>query len=165
MSAEWVQGVSLVVQIVTALAIVMGAWQLLFHGRQMHRDFEMLYVERYWHIMDNRSTEWRNGGELQPSDRGVVQDYLQLCEDEIDLRKLGRVTDNTWGFWANAIVAQTKSGPYSDELATSDSSLYPRLRGLLKSRDTLTSTATDKEKAKAAEPLDENWMWRKIHGL
>jgi hypothetical protein len=164
-SADWVQGVSLAVQILTAFAIVMAAWQLLFHSRQMHRDFEMLYVERYWRIMDNRSTEWRNGGDLQPSDRGVVQDYLQLCEDEIDLRKLGRVTDNTWGFWANAIVAQTKSGPYAHELATSDLSLYPHLRELVTNRNSLATSATQKTITKATDPLEKNWVRRKAHGL
>ena len=148
---------SVVIQGITALAFVLAAWQLLFHGRQMHRDFEMLYVERYWKIMDERSPEWRNNGELQPRDHSLVQDYLQLCEDEIDLRKLGRVTDSTWEFWARAIVGQTSEWPYAGELEDSAPHRYPRLRTLLDSNKG--------DRSKAMDPLGHRWLWRKSHGL
>ncbi|MBK5237488.1 MAG: hypothetical protein JJE28_00050 [Actinomycetales bacterium] len=107
--------------------------------------------------MDQRSPEWRNNRELQPRDHSLVQDYLQLCEDEIDLRKLGRVTDNTWEFWATAIVSQSQDWPYGDELNQSNLHTFPSLRTLLAAHENSDSMAMD--------PLKRNWIWRKSHGL
>ncbi|WP_425843683.1 hypothetical protein [Agrococcus sp. TSP3-2-1] len=36
-----------VLQCVTLVAVLLAAWQVLFHSRQMHRDFEAVYVQRY----------------------------------------------------------------------------------------------------------------------
>jgi hypothetical protein len=94
---EWF---SLAVDAITALAIVFAAWQLLSHSRQMHRELEGLYVQRYWELMDQRSESFIVEGDPRPRDRRVIHAYLQLCEDEIDLRRLGRLTDNTWKFCA-----------------------------------------------------------------
>ena len=78
----------------------------------MHRDLEMLYVQRYWALMDARSVHWVLDRNPTPEDRVVVRGYLQLCEDEIDLRRLGRVTDNTRGFWDESMLSQLHDPPY-----------------------------------------------------
>ena len=105
-----------IVQTLTALAIVFAAWQLLFHSKQMHRDFELLYVQRYWQLMDRRSPAFALERDPTDADRLAIRAYLQLCEDEVDLRRLGRVTDNTWGFWSRSIISQAGEAAYSSEL-------------------------------------------------
>ncbi|SLM95669.1 hypothetical protein FM106_10040 [Brachybacterium faecium] len=80
------------------LSIVFAVTQIVAQTRQMHRDFEALYVEWYWALMDRRSGEFERGGKPRKEDRLVIHQYLQLCEDEIDLRGEGRVTNDTWGF-------------------------------------------------------------------
>jgi hypothetical protein len=74
--------------------------------QQSHRAFENLYVQRFWTILDEFSdtatlsqdlTEWSN------SDRAVAVNYIRLCEDQLDMRRLGRVTHDTWEFWSSAI--------------------------------------------------------------
>ena len=30
----------------------------------------------------------------------AYQDYINFCCDQIELRELGRITDNTWDFWS-----------------------------------------------------------------
>ncbi|GHD81932.1 hypothetical protein CLV85_0133 [Salinibacterium amurskyense] len=142
---------SSIVQGVTALAIIFAAWQLLFHSRQMHREFEQLYVTRYWVLMDQRSAGFTITGRARKEDRPVVRGYLQLCEDEIDLRRLGRVTDNTWEFWAGATLDQVAAPAYSKELATLRRDDYQLLRELIRTE--------------GADPLRRNWLWRKTHGL
>lgn len=140
----------------TFVAIGLAGWQLLFHSRQMHRDFEMLYVQRYWAIMDKRRPEWRNNPightTLHPEDEVLIRDYLQLCEDEVDLRSLGRVTDSTWGFWATAISSQTASAPYEKFLTCDPEStlLYPSLTRF---------------KHTGEDPLKRGKSWRMFHGL
>jgi hypothetical protein len=103
---------SIAIQTVTLVAIILAAWQLLFHSKQMHRDFEVLYVQRYWDLMDKRSFSFSIDQVPSDGDRVVIRGYLQLCEDEIDLRRLGRVSDNTWGFWGGAILSQVSANGY-----------------------------------------------------
>lgn len=67
--------VGVIVQIVTCLAILFAAWQLMFHARQMHRDFEMLYVQRYWELMDRRSDVLITQGTTSNPDRVVALAY------------------------------------------------------------------------------------------
>lgn len=143
---------SIIVQALTAMAIVFAAWQLLFHSRQMHRDFELVYVQRYWELMDRRSASLALEGLPRRRDRTVIRSYLQLCEDEIDLRRLGRVSDNTWRFWATSIVEQASTEPWAAEIAKLGSSQYPLLRKLI-------------ESDVAYDPLEHSWVWRKLHGL
>ncbi|MEO8262345.1 MAG: hypothetical protein ABI566_07220 [Pseudolysinimonas sp.] len=127
--------IGIVLQAATALAIVIGAWQLLFHSRQMHRDFESLYVERYWQIMDRRSNDWILKGKTKPEDETIIRQYLQLCEDEIDLRELGRVSDGTWKFWADAIRMQAGVEPYVSTLRKLGTRAYPSVSRLMREPD------------------------------
>lgn len=143
---------SAIVQAFTALAIIFAAWQLMFHSRQMHRDFELLYVQRYWELMDRRSPEFALECEPTPDDRLVIRAYLQLCEDEVDLRRLGRVTDNTWKFWSRSIVEQASAPAYAEELKRVGADRYSLVRRLMASRA-------------AHDPLGRSWLWRKVHGL
>ncbi len=142
---------SILIQSFTAIAIVFAAWQLLFHSRQMHREFEHLYVARYWELMDQRSARFSCGGRPKKSDRRVVRGYLQLCEDQIDLRRLARITDNTWGFWCGAILDQVVEEAYALELHAVDGAELPNLRELIRSG--------------GADPLAQRWTGRKLHGL
>ena len=109
MTGTWLDVVSVVVQFLTFVGIALAALQLFFQGRQIHRDFDALYVRRYWELMDMRSKQWVLKGKLKPGNEKVVRGYLQLCEDEIDLRRLGRVTDSTWHFWDLAIREQLRA--------------------------------------------------------
>lgn len=141
-----------IVQALTAVAIIFAAWQLLFHSRAMHREFELLYVERYWALMDRRSEQFALTGNPDDSDRLVIRGYLQLCEDECDLRGLGRVTDNTWSFWGISIATQLGEASYGHELELAEQSLYPQVRAILSS-------------AGKKDPLRWGWFRRKVHGL
>lgn len=129
----WVDYVSLVISGVTALSIFAAAVQIVAQSRQMHRDFEALYVGRYWSLMDLRSMKFTRGGTPRRKDIEVIHRYLQLCEDQIDLRKRGRVTTNTWHFWEQSIRAQVSSPHYKLTLRGSMDDEYPSLRWLMKS--------------------------------
>lgn len=143
---------SLILQVATLIAVVVAAWQLLFHSRQMHREFEALYIARYWELMDRRSIRWVVADQPSRSDLVVARGYLQLCEDEIDCRRIGRVTDGTWAFWRTAIITQVADPHYWRVLASTPTSDYPLLRELM--RVGLTYN-----------PLLHRWFWRKTHGL
>ena len=143
---------SLILQVATLVAVIVAAWQLLFLSRQMHRDFEALYVQRYWTLMDQRTRGFVLAGAPRRADRIVILSYLQLCEDEIDCRRIGRVTDSTWNFWRSAILAQVSEAPYADVLDSLPIDRFPQLRGLL------SDTAIH-------DPLAWKWPRRAFHGL
>jgi hypothetical protein len=145
-----VSALSLIVQTITLIAIVIGGWQLLVQNRQIHRDFESMYVQRYWTIMDRRSRTWTLEGQYDSEDRVIARQYLLLCEDEIDLRARGRITDATWAFWGDAILTQATAAPYAAELTSSAPDEYLGLRAFLESK---------------GDPLHHQLFWRRSHGL
>ncbi|OFU57155.1 hypothetical protein [Corynebacterium sp. HMSC11E11] len=85
------------------------------------REFEDIYVQRYWEINDRLPVEVRLKLMVQESHpfdvadegtRRAIWDYLMLCEDEIDLRAHGQVTDETWSIWSDSITGSMKRYPY-----------------------------------------------------
>ncbi|MDN5896920.1 MAG: hypothetical protein L0H93_23220 [Nocardioides sp.] len=130
---SWVEVVGLVVSLVTAGSIIFAAIQIVAQTRQMHREFEALYVQRYWSLMDQHSVGFRRGMKPNKTDQLVLVQYLQLCEDEIDLRRLGRVTDDTWRYWEQSIRAQAMESAYRGALRGSARSDFPSLKKLLSS--------------------------------
>lgn len=109
---SWVDIAGLFVSVVTAGSIIFAVWQIVSQTRQMHREFEALYVQRYWSLMDRRSAGFERGLKPGKSDQIVIHQYLQLCEDEIDPRGLGRATDETWSFWEMSIRSQASEPAY-----------------------------------------------------
>ena len=149
---------SLILNAITCLAILLAVWQLLFHARQMHRDMEMHFVEQYWQILSKATTEWRLTYLLEAptsaEDKRVVHEYLQLCEDEIDLRANGRVTDSTWFLWASAINTVASIEHFDETIRDAPELMYPRLRVMMQSPD-----------PSGHDPLGKNKIWRRFHGL
>jgi hypothetical protein len=129
-----------IAQLVTAVAVVFAVLQLVGSRTQRHREFENLYVQRYWQLLDRMSARMYMGGEMADpteAEKRLVVEYLRLCEDEIDLRGQGFVTNKTWAIWAEGIKAQLKSSIFEDALATHANSL-PALRKFAQSgRDPL----------------------------
>lgn len=135
---EWV---ALVVQIVTAVAIVFAVLQFVGGRTQRHREFENLYVKRYWELLDTMSFKLyvnQPMRRLSAGDKRVVHAYLRLCEDELDLRTQGFITDRTWAIWSEGMRAQLRSGPYYSELQKLGPGDLPALRYfLISGRDPL----------------------------
>lgn len=146
------------INLVTCLAIFVAIWQLLFHARQMHRDLEMHYVDQYWKIMHSTSTEWRLtyflGEPNSSQDLRAVQDYLQLCEDEVELRANARVTDSTWFLWASAIFDLVSTPVFASALASSPTGLFRGLKKMMASSE-----------PSKYDPCPHSQIWRRIHGL
>lgn len=123
-----------VFSVMTLLAAVAAIFQVLFLNRQMHRELELQYLLRFWIVTDRFSTDLRSGGEPTMNDRFTIRDYLTLSEDQIGLRKSGRVTSDTWSFWASDIVRFCDSSIYSDLIKSEldqGARAYPLLKQLL----------------------------------
>jgi hypothetical protein len=130
---------SSIASIVTALAVAFAVGQLVVARQQSHREFENIYVQRFWAIIDQFTDEVA----LQPApqsfaghDRVIALSYIRLCEDELDMRHLGRITNSTWSFWSPAIAATMSQTGYQELLVT-EPELFARVREFLatKGRD------------------------------
>lgn len=82
---------------------------------QRRRQFETIYVQRYWALIDQLSLDALRGDQQDPidaADQRVARFYLRLCEDELELRQAGWITDETWRIWEAGIVAQLQRWPF-----------------------------------------------------
>lgn len=112
-TANWAEAITALASALTALAVIFAALQVVLHNRQTHRDFESLYLQRFWSISDKQNEAL----EASTSSREASTDsanhaYLELSNDQISLRELGRITDGTWRFWEEAIHEKCTSPPY-----------------------------------------------------
>lgn len=93
---------------------VFGFFGLLLSLRQSYRarlrQFEEKYVERYWSILDDLSLPALRMTDQEPNadDEKVIRKYLFLCEDELQMRKNGYISDSTYEEWADGMRDQLK---------------------------------------------------------
>jgi hypothetical protein len=103
--------------IATLGALCAAVGQLYLLRKQRRRDFEDLFVQRYWGIMDRLTIEAieckpPKDRKVLPEDRRAVVSYLRLCEDELDLRAQNWVSADTWRIWHAGIASQLKRWPF-----------------------------------------------------
>nr|WP_059195493.1 hypothetical protein [Streptomyces antibioticus] len=105
---EWL---SLVITVLAAFAASGTAiWQV---RTQRVRQFEDVYVARYWSLLDRMSLHALRGVDAgDADDTTAIRLYFRHSEDEADLRAQGWVSDETWGEWGGAIHAQMHRPPF-----------------------------------------------------
>lgn len=95
--------------IVTALGVLAAVFGLRQSNRERLRQFEAMYVQRYWSILDQLSLDALAGSTKNPpgeADLKAVRAYLFLCEDELEMRGRGYIADTTYKIWADSAVTQ-----------------------------------------------------------
>lgn len=148
---NWAEAVTAIVSLVTLFAVVLAAIQIHHVNRQMHRELEMQYLLRFWVLMDRRSERFMIKGTPTRADKTLFREYLVLCEDQIALRGLGRVTDQTWSYWSQDIRAMCSTKHISRHLMLSEHSGFRHLRRLLADEN--------------YDPLGKRKLWRLSQGL
>lgn len=101
--------------IVTALGVLAAAFGLRQSYLERLRQFELKYVDRYWTIVDRLSPDALSGANAEPSDsdKKAIWSYLYLCEDELEMRGHGYISDDTYDVWAAGILTQLKQPMFS----------------------------------------------------
>lgn len=122
--------ISIIFQSITLLAVFAALWQLILHSKKMHRDTEMVFIQRYWQIMDRKSPTFVIEGKPNAADELVILAYLRLCEDEFDHRRLGKIPRATWRAWQEAMRAQLSDSHYAEVLKKTEPQ-YPGVRQVL----------------------------------
>lgn len=157
---------------------IIGVVGLLFSLRQAYRarlrQFEEKYVERYWSILDSLSLAALRISDQLPDhdDEVTIRKYIFLCEDELQMRKNGYISDETYYEWADGMLDQLKQPMFKevwdriqDEANQHKRGVfaYENLRNLL---DATTEKGTwDIEALRRADPLKQLATVRTIRGL
>ena len=98
-----------IVLIVTAVGVFAAVFGLRQSNRERLRQFEAMYVQRYWSILDRLSLDALAGlskGSPCEGDLKAIRAYMFLCEDELEMRGRGYIADTTYRIWADAAVTQ-----------------------------------------------------------
>ena len=101
--------VSSIALVITAIGVLGVMFGLRQNYRERIRQFEEMYVERYWTILDQLSLDALRASspaEVGHDDEKAIRSYLFLCEDELQLRGGGYISDGTYNVWAQAIRDQ-----------------------------------------------------------
>lgn len=96
---------------VTAAGVLAAVFGLRQSNRERLRQFETMYVQRYWSILDQLSLHALSGSAKDPlseTDLKAIRSYLLLCEDELEMRGRGYISDATYRIWAGGAVMQVK---------------------------------------------------------
>jgi hypothetical protein len=103
--------------VATAIGVFIALTGLRQNQRQRIRAFEDFYVRRYWELMDQLSLDALRGkanGPLSEADEKIIRAYLLFCEDELDLRAIGWISDATWKIWGPGILTQLHRWPFDE---------------------------------------------------
>ena len=94
---------------VTAIGVLGVVYGLRQSYRERLRQFEAMYVQRYWSLLDRLSLDALSAQSLaciSHDDQKVIRAYINLCEDELEMRRHGYIADATYILWADGIRGQ-----------------------------------------------------------
>jgi hypothetical protein len=156
--------VSDIALIVTALGVVGVMFSLRQTYRERLRKFEEMYIQRYWKILDQLSLDALKGSDpprIDAADEKVIRSYLFLCEDELEMRQHGYISDDTYKVWADGMRDQLLQPIFAntwkqvhEEAKAHRTFPYEHLRHLLNSADSSTG-----------DPLTMSPLRRRVRGL
>ena len=104
-----------VASIATAFGVFIAVLAVRVSNLERRRQFETIFVQRYWSLIDRLSLDAQKGHrrpQIEVSDEKAVRSYLRLCEEELELRKEGWITGETWQIWQTGMIAQLRRWPF-----------------------------------------------------
>jgi hypothetical protein len=163
-SAWEVRLVSEIALIVTALGVLGVMVGLRQSYRERLRQFESMYVQRYWKILDQLSLEAVKASPVADAsheDEKAIRNYILLCKDELQMRRNGYISDSTYGVWADGMRDQLSQPMFEkiwaqveEEAKEHRTFPYEHLRQLL-----------SEPTADTGDPLTMSPLRRRIRGL
>jgi len=127
--------------IVTAVGVLGAVYSLRQNYRQRLRQFEAMFVQRYWALLDKFSLDMLRGKAAEPlsmDEERAIRAYFFLCEDEMEMRAKEYIADSTYRIWRASILEQVKQPKFEEvltQLRKEDAFPYEYLNLLLKSKE------------------------------
>lgn len=108
---KWRHMTQAIASVVTAVGVIFAGISLRGSQLQRNRQFEALYIQRYWSLIDRLSPKAALQGVCSVTDRHTATLYLQLCEDQIEMYMRGWVTHRTFHEWSEGMRASLQAQP------------------------------------------------------
>jgi hypothetical protein len=131
---------------ITALGVLGVVFGLRQNYLERLQQFEGKYVARYWDILDRLSLDVLKGAHpdhISAHDSKNIRCYILLCEDELEMRGNGYISDQTYDLWADGIRTQFQQPMFEEtwkqvreEAASNQNFPYENLRHLLAKENT-----------------------------
>jgi hypothetical protein len=125
---------------VTATGVFIGAIQLLLTKRINQTQFEDDLTKQYREITKMISVKALLGGELTTDefeeDQKGLYHYIDLSNERVFLRKIGRVSQATWEYWRDGIKSNLSRAAFKqswDQVKVAAPNSFSELRRLEKS--------------------------------
>lgn len=107
-----IETLSALANIATAAAVVVGAWQLVLAHRLSVTNFEDTFAKEYRDLAMNLPTKALLGEALSDDEHvkhfDEMYHYFDLCNEQVFLHTVGRVSDKTWIFWKDGIASNLR---------------------------------------------------------
>jgi hypothetical protein len=98
--------------VATAAAVAVGAWQLALAQHTSVTNFEDSFAKEYRELTARLPTKALLGDVLSDVEHIEYFDemyhYFDLCNEQVFLQNIGRVSRKTWIFWKDGITSNLK---------------------------------------------------------
>ena len=129
---------SALANVATAAAVCVAAWQLHLTKRQAQTSFEDSFAKEYRDLISKLPTKALLGHPLNDQEYITHFDemyhYFDLCNEQIFLSKVGRISDETWVFWQEGIKTNLTRPAFErawSEIAAKASDDFSELKSLV----------------------------------
>lgn len=145
---------------VTAVGVIAAVFGLRQSYRERLCQFEAMYVQRYWSILDLLSVDALSSsaaGHPGQADEKAIRAYLLLCEDELEMRARGYIADGTYRIRADGIRSQLSQPMFEHvwhKVSGEAAFPYEHLVALCGSQE-----------GQSYDPLSAGLLWRWMRGL
>lgn len=126
-----------IANIATAVAVVVGARQLVLVQRLSITNFEDTFAKEYRELMAKLPTKALLGEVLSDDEHAEHFDemyhYFDLCNEQVFHHSIGRVSDKTWIFWKDGIASNLRRPAFDrawSEIAARANNDFSELKAL-----------------------------------
>jgi len=113
---EALQFAAAVGSLATALALVIGIWQITLTRKQALTDFEDDLDREYRNIIADLPVKAMLGSDLSEDEFAVSLPapyrYVDFSNKQVFLRQMRRVSKRTWAFWRDGIQSNLSRSPF-----------------------------------------------------
>lgn len=106
------ENLSAIANVATAVAVIVAAWQLVLAHRQGVTSFEDSFAREYRDLASKLPTKALLGEPLSEDEYAKHFDemyhYFDLCNEQVFLHSVGRISDRTWTFWKDGIASNLR---------------------------------------------------------
>lgn len=128
---------SALANIAAAAAVVVGAWQLVLAQRLSVTNFEDSFAKEYRELVAILPTKALLGEALSDEEHvkhfDEMYHYFDLCNEQVFLQSVGRISDKTWIFWRDGIDSNLRRPAFGrawSEIAVRANNDFSELKAL-----------------------------------